>query len=114
MTDTPRRIVLSRKPGWRLPPNTIKVDRSSKWGNPFVIGQDGTREQCVRWFELLMGGMVCMSLDVHPRTQREYFEMVQRDRHQLVGKNLACWCPINVPCHADVLLKIAAKTKAVV
>jgi hypothetical protein len=28
-------------------------------------------------------------------------------RQELVGKNLACWCPIDQPCHADVLLELA-------
>ena len=28
-------------------------------------------------------------------------------KHHLRGKNLACWCPFDQPCHADVLLKIA-------
>jgi hypothetical protein len=27
--------------------------------------------------------------------------------HELRGKNLACWCPLNQPCHADVLLELA-------
>lgn len=31
----PKRIQLSRRKGWKMPPNTIKVDRSTRWGNPF-------------------------------------------------------------------------------
>ena len=31
-------------------------------------------------------------------------EMIQRE---LRGKDLACWCPLNHPCHADVLLELA-------
>jgi hypothetical protein len=27
--------------------------------------------------------------------------------HELRGCNLACWCPIGEPCHADVLLELA-------
>lgn len=30
---------------------------------------------------------------------------IQRRR----GKNLACWCKLDSPCHADVLLKLANK-----
>lgn len=33
--DKPARIQLSRAKGWRMPDNTVKVDRSTKWGNPF-------------------------------------------------------------------------------
>jgi hypothetical protein len=109
--DKPRRIQLSRKPGFRLPPNTVKVDRSTKWGNPFVVGQHGTRAECVEMFEKLMAGMVMVSHGPDPKVQRDYYEMVRRDRHQLHDKNLACWCPLTekgqpVPCHADVLLRI--------
>ena len=39
MTDAPRRIQRKRAKGWSLPPNTKCVDRSTKWGNPFVVGQ---------------------------------------------------------------------------
>ena len=37
----PLRIQLSRRKGWRMPPNTVKVDRTTKWGNPFVVGKPG-------------------------------------------------------------------------
>jgi hypothetical protein len=64
-----------------------------------------------------MGGMICMSNGPHPRAQRAYYEIVERDIHQLRGKNLACWCALvengkPVPCHADVLMRIAARAKA--
>src|SRR5690606_7826441 len=35
------RVQLSRRKGWRMPPNTVKVDRSTRWGNPYQAGQDG-------------------------------------------------------------------------
>lgn len=38
----PERIQLRRKKGWRMPPNTVKVDRSTKWGNPFKCHHPGT------------------------------------------------------------------------
>lgn len=28
-------------------------------------------------------------------------------RRELAGRDLACWCPLDQPCHADVLLKIS-------
>jgi hypothetical protein len=111
VTHKPHRVQLSRKAGARLPPNTVKVDRSTKWGNPFVVGQHGSRAECVDMFEKLMAGMVMVSHGPDPKVQRDYYDMVRRDRHQLRGKNLACWCPLTekgqpVPCHADVLLRI--------
>ena len=30
-------------------------------------------------------------------------------RSELRGKDLVCWCPLDQPCHADVLLELAAE-----
>jgi Domain of unknown function (DUF4326) len=87
----PKRIQLSRKKGWRMPENTVKVDRTSGWGNPFKVGRDGDAAECVAKF-------------------KEYVSLpVLQDKilRSLGGKNLACWCKRGAPCHADVLLEIA-------
>jgi Domain of unknown function (DUF4326) len=39
--NTPKRIQLHPGKGWRMPPNTVKADRTSKWGNPFVVSKPG-------------------------------------------------------------------------
>jgi len=99
----PERIQLSRRKGWRKPENTIVVARPSKWGNPFRVGQPdplvGTviadAEKAVERFALHIGPMGAYELDV------------AEVRRELDGKNLACWCPLDQPCHADVLLNIA-------
>ena len=49
-TAGPKRIQLRRTKGWRLPDNAVIVSRPSKWGNPFRIGINGTREECIRQF----------------------------------------------------------------
>ena len=103
----PTRIQLSRKKGWRMPPNTVKVDRTTKWGNPFIVGQHGTRADCVDLFRWLMAGRVCISFGDHADKQSAYYKIVRRDHRHLRGKNLACWCPLSAKCHADVLLEIA-------
>src|SRR3972149_5376756 len=41
MADAPKRIQLRRTKGWRMPDNTVKVDRSTRWGNPWPIGKEG-------------------------------------------------------------------------
>jgi hypothetical protein len=105
MSTTPVRIQLSRRKGWKMPPNTVKVDRSTKWGNPFIVGTDGTRAECVKLFGHLLAGYVCMSAG-DPDKQVAYRNMVLADHAELAGKNLACWCPANAPCHADLLLKL--------
>lgn len=91
MTARPIRIRLSRARGWRMPPDTVKVDRTTRWGNPYVVGEDGDRARCVELYRELR----------HERG----------DLEELRGKNLACWCPLDVPCHADVLLELANRRR---
>jgi hypothetical protein len=95
---TPVRVQLSRTKGWRMPPNTVKVDRTSKWGNPFA--DYPTRHAQAERFRA--------SLVQAPRPHPEsYMGRVLDGLHELRGKNLACWCPLDQPCHADVLLELA-------
>lgn len=80
-------FLLNRKTdGWR---GATYVGRSSKWGNPFAIGRDGTREEVVARYErhLFSSGLIeCVG--------------------ELKGRNLACWCS-PLLCHGHVLLKYA-------
>ena len=95
----PRRIQLSRQHGWKMPANTRKVDRTTKWGNPFKVGAwlnvskgtKATAEDCVRLFR--------HNLLKNP-------ELIALVKKELRGKNLACWCKEG-PCHAEILLKLA-------
>lgn len=91
-TDAPRRVQLSRKAGWRKPENTVVVARPTRFGNPFRV-VDGNRDRAVRLFEKTVVGFGDFTFE--------------RIRAELAGKNLACWCPLDAPCHADVLLEIA-------
>jgi hypothetical protein len=93
--DSPVRIQLSRKAGWRMPPNSVSVARPSKWGNPFKIGKEYDVFQAVDHFRShLLAGELKIT--------------VEEVRRELRGKNLACWCKAS-PCHAVVLLEIANK-----
>jgi hypothetical protein len=103
----PERIQLSRAKGWRMPPNTVKVDRTTPWGNPFVVGRHGTQEQCVKRLRYLLGGYMCISSGPDVWYQDFYVELVRQHIEDLRGKNLACWCRRGTPCHADLLLEIA-------
>jgi hypothetical protein len=101
-----KRIQLSRKKGWRMPANTLKVDRTTKWSNPFIVGKHGTRAECVDMHAKLMAGYLCISVDHECiEAQRAHLAYVKANRRHLKGKNLACWCPPG-PCHADILLKV--------
>jgi hypothetical protein len=102
--EWPVRVQLSRKKGWRMPPNTVSVARPGRWGNQFRVGVGGDAAECVRLFAQSMmpyrhGGPVT-----------DYYisaANLEAVEEELAGKNLACWCPLDQPCHADVLLKLA-------
>ena len=63
MTVRPMRLQLSRKKGFRLPPNTVVVARPSKWGNPFVTGRDGTQAECVDLYGKGRGKLVITNIN---------------------------------------------------
>lgn len=69
----------------------VYIGRPSKWGNPFVIGKDGTREEVVAKYEAYIKTTELMN-----------------DLHELKGKTLGCWCSPKC-CHGDVLLRLANK-----
>lgn len=73
-------------------PFDVYIGRPSKWGNPFQIGKDGTREQVIRKYETWLLSQ--------PQLLNELRE--------LEGKVLACWCKPKA-CHGDVLVKYAEK-----
>ena len=102
----PERVQLSRAKGWKMPPNTVKVDRSTKWGNPFKVHGDGypmTPQVAVMLFERLLSEQGC-----YVNGPAHGSELIRgEDIKRLSGKNLACWCKPGTPCHADVLLRLA-------
>jgi hypothetical protein len=102
----PQRIQLRRAKGWRIPENTVKVDRTTPWGNPFRVGRDGTRAECVRLYRLLLAGNLCLST-TNGHEQMETLRHVAEHLHELRGKHLACWCRLDEACHADLLLELA-------
>lgn len=109
----PARVQLSRSKGWRMPPNTVKVDRSTIWGNPFTV-QDAiaiahipkhqAAAHCVALFRLWLDGR--RSDWMGPQSDAAAAAILAR-LPELRGENLACWCAPGTPCHADVLLEIA-------
>jgi hypothetical protein len=95
----PQRIQLRRTKGWKLPDGAVVVSRGSgerPFANPFQAGTDGDGNRAH------LTGLYRAYL-----SRPEHTELVQRIKTELRGKDLACWCPLNGPCHADVLLEIA-------
>lgn len=71
-----------------LTDGSVYIGRPSKWGNPFVSGVDGTRSEVIEKFRQ------------HLYSSPELMSSL----HELVGKDLVCWCKPKA-CHGDVLLQ---------
>jgi hypothetical protein len=71
--------------------NGVYIGRPSKFGNPFVIGRDGTREQVIAKYEAWI---------------RANPTLMAAALSELRGQNLVCFCA-PLACHGDVLLRIA-------
>lgn len=111
----PRRIQRQLTKGWRLPSNTVCVTRPGPFGNPSTfVGTRGDspeadlsrRRRAVEVFRAYVGP------ELGPQIALERGLVDARARlfarlPELRGKNLACWCPLGAPCHADVLLELA-------
>jgi len=77
-----------------MPENTVYVGRPTKWGNPYTVVDYRTAEEAAQAYK------IAFDCDILEFTQQDIWK-------ELEGKNLACWCPLDQPCHADVLLKLA-------
>ena len=101
----PKRIQLSRKKGWRLPANTVIVARPGNYGNPIRVGDLVKLEIDGSMYDTKATPAIAVEL------HREYIKGALKRCPKLLeslrGKNLACWCRIGDPCHADTLLEIA-------
>jgi hypothetical protein len=92
----PVRIQRQRTKGWRMPANTVYVGRPTKWGNPYRVE--------------LFGGDRAMVVELFRKFaafNNDGGATLRKNALELRGKHLACWCPLDQPCHADVLLELA-------
>lgn len=74
-----------------IPKSAVYIGRPSKWGNPFVIGKDGTREDVIAKYRVWIGNNPAL---------------MSQAKKELAGKDLVCFCA-PLPCHGDVLMDIA-------
>lgn len=70
----------------------VYIGRPSIWGNPFVIGKDGTRKEVIEMYRVW--------IQTKPHLLNQLYK--------LKGKNLVCFCS-PYACHGDVLLALANK-----
>ncbi|WP_298800324.1 DUF4326 domain-containing protein [uncultured Pseudonocardia sp.] len=98
--DRPARHQLHRTRGWRKPAGVVVVARPGRWGNPYRVGDPdpdraGAIEDRAR------------AVALYRRYLQARPELRARARLELAGHALACWCPLDQPCHAEVLLQVA-------
>jgi hypothetical protein len=125
-----------------MPPNTVKVTRPGRWGNPFNLRSSdhcwtaiahgfkadraGRQAASVAVFRAwVLGGAAAevgdcglyietngesRPISVSPTIAAPTPPSLEEIRRELGGKNLACWCQLDQPCHADVLLDLANPT----
>ena len=68
----------------------VYIGRPSKWGNPFLIGRDGTRDEVITKYRAWIVKQPHLMASLH----------------ELKGKVLGCWCSPQA-CHGDVLSQLA-------
>lgn len=121
----PKRIQRKRTKGWRMPEGAVYVGRPTKWGNPFRVtpGKNGGTSYGPGWCDgqpdcayITSGGpgarasLIAHVVELY-ELHIQHCDWRRFNRADVVaklrGRDLACWCPLDQPCHADVLLKIA-------
>ena len=125
----PRRIQRKRTKGWRMPEGAVYVGRPTLWGNPYTLRDvremylgvepSDRRAAAVRLYrrELTHFGLLTdydwvVSEKRWDETRRAIDasgaqSMAEYAPFALRGRDLVCWCPLDQPCHADVLLELA-------
>lgn len=101
------RIQRKRTKGFRLPPNTVCVDRSTKFGNPFDW-REGVEIGNERWAKGVAVDLLREAINYPARFPDKTVPTRQQIRDALAGKEfVACWCKLDEPCHADLYIRIA-------
>ena len=109
----PKRIQRKRTPGWKMPANTVYVGRPSQFGNPFKACLAYDHQHAVDLFHSCVCRFPVQGHDIN-RWRESGGNMdaligiasgtLLKD---IRGKNLACWCDLDQPCHAETLLVLA-------
>jgi hypothetical protein len=94
-----QRVQLKRSKGWRMPANTVKVDRTTRWGNHPAARAGVAGVEAARFFARWVGNEA-------PEEWKSAAVMALKNR------NLACWCKQGAPCHADFLMFWVASRRA--
>jgi hypothetical protein len=125
-----RRLQRQRRKGWRMPEGAVYVGRPSLWGNPWSLRDIGQQFPVLtaserpavavwKYRQDIEAGLGLLSDFYEIGSEREaerhakeidrlgISTMAEYAAIALRGKDLVCWCPLDQPCHADVLLELA-------
>lgn len=109
-----KRIQRSRAKGWRMPENAVYVGRPTKWGNPFASSAYTNEQKVWLYRTAIMGAMpiafaagLVRHVSIMDLAKAQVDKLAALPLRELNGRDLACWCPLAQPCHADVLLELA-------
>lgn len=94
------RVQRTRSKGGGMPAGAVYVGRPGRWGNPYSTAYDFQRV-----LTLIVEGRFTPEELSMPALA--HMKLIADNIEQLRGKNLACWCSLSKPCHADVLAEIA-------
>lgn len=121
--SAPKRIQRKRTKGWRMPEGAVYVGRPTRWGNPWrvvpvtdhhfafgdaadVLDAEGNSlGRFERFGRSPRTGAAYWATQAYRRDVSA--DLVAAAHTDLAGRDLACWCPLDQPCHADVLLELA-------
>ena len=103
---SPQRIQRKRTKGWRMPEGCVYVGRPTVYGNPWTIADASHLFPGVDRRAWVVN-QYARELRERDGTGELEFVTTEQIRDRLAGKDIACWCPLDAPCHADVLLRVA-------
>jgi hypothetical protein len=114
MKVAPVRMQLSRAKGFNLQARSmalnglpaLNIARPGPLGNPFVVGEDGTRAECVHQHRMMLAGYLATSGKATIESQRLVIGYIAENLKVLRNRNVACWCPANAACHGDTYLEL--------
>ena len=128
------RIQRKRTAGWRMPEDGVYAGRGSAYGNPFAIVKIKERQYNNPYYCIKLVIINELSLQIYQTIDlNQYFEpnqvkkvavklyekyikldhqeagnnsILSKMRRELPGKKIVCWCPLDQPCHVDIIIKL--------
>ena len=124
MVDRPKRLQRKRSDYWSCHPGAVYVGRPTKWGNPYRVVPCKCQPHCGHfltvWWDSIRGEQRALApCETYGYAVARAIDQYRNDllsgglrgtvtmgERELAGKDLICWCKLDAPCHADVLLEV--------